>query len=100
MEGRSKPEAVYIHGGACQASPQLCGMQGNQALACGDYYDAAEALNSVAIKPLRTGMRTALLEAPGRVYKRRSSAASKGDIKRHRTSESTSEKGIVQSESS
>ena len=69
-EGRSKPEAVYIHGGASQASPQLRGMRGNQAHACGDYYDAAKALNSVAIKPIRTGMRTALLEAPGRIYKR------------------------------
>ena len=44
-------------------SPQLCGLQGNQAHACGDYYDAAKALNSVAIKPMRAGIRMALLQA-------------------------------------
>ena len=27
MEGRSKPEAVSVHGGASQASPQLGGMR-------------------------------------------------------------------------
>ena len=63
IQGRSKPEAVYIHGGVCQVSPQLRDMRGNQAHACGDYYNAAEALNSVAIKPMRAGIRMALLQA-------------------------------------
>ena len=105
-EAHSKPKAISVQGSTSQKFPQLRGMRGNQAHAFGDYYHAAEALNSVAIKPIRIRMRTSLLEALGRVYKRCSSAASSETSKEissrtsRETSRRTSEKGITQSESS
>jgi hypothetical protein len=75
-----------------QARRSAAPWHASQAHACGDYDDDAEALNSVAIRPMRAGIRMALLEAPGRVYKRRCTAACRKTSKTSETSETSENK--------